>query len=248
MTTWYAKTNGDLSVILYNDQAGGGGSDSAWGSMDDADSVDSNGKTVDIEVVGWTRAALIATGGGFTYSLTGDRVITVGIMGGTATCLTLTHTSGNSLTVNGDVAGGSSFGAIGINNDSTGNLIVNGDVSGGSNGGACGIENGSSGELTINGDVSGGSVAIGVKNNSTGPVTINGSVSGGTGSDAWGIDNNSTGVVTLNLGTLVLDPALASPFNGKNIYFTFGIVSYFSEVGGQVRTLSTNRGLRGRYK
>ena len=105
----------------------------------------------------------------------------------------------NTLTINGNVTGGSGSNAFGIYNTSTGSVTVTGNVTGGSGTSANAIYNTSTGSVTVTGNVTAGSVsnAFGLRNNSTGTVTITGNVTGGSGSATYGIYNTSTGSVTV---------------------------------------------------
>jgi hypothetical protein len=109
------------------------------------------------------------------------------------------NTSSGTLTITGNVTGGSGGNAFGCNNASSGTLTITGNVTGGSGGNAFGCNNASSGTLTITGNATGGSAtqAYGCNNQSTGTLTITGNATGGSGSTAVGCNNASTGTVTI---------------------------------------------------
>jgi hypothetical protein len=109
------------------------------------------------------------------------------------------NTSSGTLTITGNVTGGSGGNAFGCNNASSGTLTITGNVTGGSGGNAFGCNNASSGTLTITGNATGGSAtqAYGCNNQSTGTLTITGNATGGSGSTAFGCNNASTGTLTI---------------------------------------------------
>ena len=111
------------------------------------------------------------------------------------------NTSSGTLTITGNVTGGSGNNAIGCNNNSTGTLTVTGNVTGGSGASqSIGCNNVSSGTLTVTGNVTGGSgvsQAYGCNNNSSGTLTVTGNATGGSGSSAYGCHNNSSGTLTI---------------------------------------------------
>ena len=110
------------------------------------------------------------------------------------------NTSTGTLTITGNVTGGSGAVAVGANNNSTGSITITGNATGGSGNAAYGILNVSTGTLTITGNATGGSntSAIGCYNNSTGTLTITGIATGANNTSAFGVYNGSTG--TVNLG------------------------------------------------
>jgi hypothetical protein len=109
------------------------------------------------------------------------------------------NTSSGTLTITGNVTGGSGGSAVGCNNASTGTLTITGNVTGGSNTNAYGCNNASTGTLTITGNATGGSGtgAYGCNNASTGTLTITGNATGGSGGSAVGCNNASTGTLTI---------------------------------------------------
>jgi len=110
------------------------------------------------------------------------------------------NTSTGTLTITGNVTGGSANLAHGALNASTGTLTITGNVTGGSGGSSAnGARNASTGTLTITGNATGGSAAnaIGANNISTGTLTITGNATGGTFSSATGVNNVAAGTVNL---------------------------------------------------
>ena len=130
----------------------------------------------------------------------------VGFIVGDITGATVSGTTGavnnassGTLTITGNVTGGSATNAFGCFNASSGTLTITGNVTGGSGSVANGAQNATGGLLAITGNVTGGSAAstFGARNNSTGTITISGIATGGTVASASGILNLSTGSVNL---------------------------------------------------
>lgn len=115
--------------------------------------------------------------------------------------LELTHTSGSTVTINGNLLamGGSTNNRETVNNTSTGALVVNGDVSGGAGTSSVGIYNASTGTVDVTGDVTGtgSNTSVGIAMFGTGTVTVVGNVTGGTGANAAGINNESSGTLVV---------------------------------------------------
>ena len=136
---------------------------------------------------------------------TGTITITGDLLGGTATTAphSLISTAGNTVVI-GSVFGGS--GGLGIN-QSAGNVTVTGNVVGGTQTSVHGISlTGAASQFTINGNVTGGSGATAHGINFGGTLgTINGNVTGGGGANAYGVvatvgGVNVTGNVTGSIG------------------------------------------------
>ena len=137
-------------------------------------------------------------GGGFTVA--GTRTITANILSGTTLCLNASG-SGYTITVTGNVTGGTSASARGVYSNTAITILVSGTITGGSADSAFGLYNGSTGAVTA-GNVTGGSGASchGIVNNTSGAITVTGLVTGGSGASTYarGIAANSTGTLTLN--------------------------------------------------
>ena len=268
-TDYYAQMTGNINAVGMWDPvpSGSSGNDLVWSELQPEDTLDANGETITINVTGWTCTNINTThGGNFTYNLTGDNTINCDVVAGTTTCLTLSHLSGNSLTVK-DVIGGNELYSYGVRNDSTGSVIITTN-SGGSEFYAYGVLNADMGSVTIitnNGgrssyahgvlNASTGSVIIttnsggseyfasGVTNESTGIVTIT-TNSGGSVSSAYGVLNASSGIVTIT--NLIFDETLAAPpTSGRNIFFDFGTVTYQKTDGGDDFVLEAGGGSTG---
>lgn len=180
------------------------------------DDVYTDGKTVtiDIDLVGTYRPdRLLArnrgggtNGGTFNVTTTrqigepGNPVAIVGSDTSTNGVINFSGVSQTTLTIYGNVSGGSASTTYGVHNSSSGTVTINGNVSSGSNNSAYGVYNSSVGTININGNVSSGNntSAYGVYNSWSGTININGNVSGGTNTTAYGVYNFSTGTVTIN--------------------------------------------------
>jgi len=209
MATRYAVADGNWS------------STSTWdgGTLPgNGDDVYTDGKTVtiDIDLTGSYRPANLyakakpgggTAGGRFNVTTTrqiGESGYPVGIYGSDLTsarygCVTFSGGSGTTLTIYGNVTGGSGQYAYGVYNYSTGTITITGNVTGGPVSDATGVYNYGTGTITITGNVTGGPVsnATGVFNNSTGTITITGNVTGGPVSNATGVHNYGTGTITI---------------------------------------------------
>jgi hypothetical protein len=164
-------------------------------------------------------------GGVAPYTLTLNPAATatlVGNIGGapvTTSCGAVVG-GNSSLTINGNVRGGTfntgsglDLGSIGLSAVTAGPLFINGNIDGGA-GAAAGIVSRAPNTTYIVGNVTGGpSVASGIVNLSTGTILITGTVSGGT-NNCSGVVNAKTGSITV-LGNVI---GSASNANGGNIY------------------------------
>jgi len=200
MTTWFAQNSSvDIdSTNEWNDAAGGGGAWLTWASLGAADILVANGKTaiainVDVTCGSITTAATGGSaGGGFT--LGAGRTITCDVTAGTTICVVLSAVGAESFIV-GNVLGGGSTSAYGVDISSSGVLSVTGNVTGGSGSNSYAIRN-SSGVLSVTGNVTGGSgsnsyaIVNGLRS-----TIITGDVTGGSGSATSGGVFNGTGTV-----------------------------------------------------
>jgi hypothetical protein len=125
---------------------------------------------------------------------TGTITITGDLLGGTATTTphSLISTAGNTVVI-GSVFGGS--GGLGIN-QSAGNVTVTGNVVGGTGSSVHGISlTGAASQFTINGNVTGGSATTAHGINFGGTLgTVNGNVTGGGVLNTFGINTTTSGV------------------------------------------------------
>lgn len=221
---WYAQNSSVNidSLNEWNDAPDGSGNWLTWGNLAAGDILAANGKTAIAINVSFTclRISTAAeggtAGGGFTVS--GAVTITANILAGTTDGVTTSGT-GYTLTVVGNVTGGSGTSKYGINNVTAVTINITGNVSGGTGVSSYGLNNNSTGTINVTGNVAGGSntTALGIYNNTTGVVTITGTVSGGSGVRAYGVHQSSTGVTTVNSGNLI-NSATAMAVTGAIIY------------------------------
>jgi hypothetical protein len=193
-TTWYAQNSSVNidSVNEWNDVADGSGNWLTWPPAAD-DTLRANGKIAIAINVDFTCAQIdtITSGGGFTVSTA--RTITANVVSETANCLTSSATSGTTVTINGNVSGGT-YPNYGVVNSSSGTVTVNGSVNAGT---SLGINNASTGiinAISANGGNRLG--AYGIYNASTGIVNIV-NATGGTYATAYGVISN-TGAVNVS--------------------------------------------------
>jgi len=204
MATWYAQNSSvDIdSVNEWNDAANGSGSWLTWGNLGAADILEANAKTaIEINVDSFTCGSIkTLSGGGFTCDLTAgnNRTINADITAGTTPCLVRSGTT-KTLTVNGDVTGGSAASAFGISGTDHNAMVINGDVTGGSNASGYGIARGANSHvLTITGDaLAATSIAIQIGYHAT--LTITGNMTATTVSATYGYSSYYTVVLTGNL-------------------------------------------------
>ena len=168
------------------------------------DDVFANGFTVEIDqniTVQSLRTTLSSgyavAGGGFTIfqPLTSVVASPNGFVAGTTTCITSFVSSGT-VSLSGNVTGGSAAAAYGVANLSSANVSISGNILGGTNATAYGAFLDAAGTLTVTGNVSGSTNTVGIyNNNSSGFVYVNAPqiVVGGSNSGCHGIQNNSAG-------------------------------------------------------
>jgi len=126
--------------------------------------------------------------------------------GAVASGIAVVNSSTGTLTVTGNLLGGSvggGSGCIAVNNTSTGVVNITGNATAGSGGNAHGAQN-AAGTLTITGNATGGSVttANGINNNSIGTLNLIGTATGGSNATAYGANNASTGQLNIT-GTAI---------------------------------------------
>lgn len=236
------------------------------------DTVHLNGHTVSLDITripdatpGSTLAALDAydstgstpTAGKLTISLTtlgNVEIDATTLVAGTVSLITpVGNLWTQTLTIKGNITGGSSVSASGVSDISVAyKLTIIGSITGGSAGSAYGIR--TSVPLTITGNVQGGSSAAGVYASST--VVVAGNVQGGSGSNAYGIRNDSYTVsvtgnvtggiasgaygiigsgtsnnITVTNGNLVYSSIQTPPISGQFTYNPSD--SNYIQIGGQ---------------
>lgn len=161
------------------------------------EAADSNGQTVTIDA-DLTCAALFGSApaaGGFSCSTA--RTITADVRATVRTVLTVSTTTGNTVTVAGPttITGGCSGTSYGISKTGTCALAITGSVVGGYTGN--GINCAVAGAITVSVNVT-GAIYYGINNTSTGTVTVSGNATGGSGTSSYGINNSGAGEVTVS--------------------------------------------------
>lgn len=177
-----------------------------------ADDVYANGFTVQLDQtitalsIRTSAGTTAVAGGGFNVSTAGITLNLsggLGVVSGTTRCLLSSLASPNSFTVNGNITGGPSGSANGLQLTGTGSVVVNGNVTGGSAASSNGILNSSSGNITVNGTVTGGSNSSASGITATaGIVTINNGtnnavIAGSTSSTAYGLNIGTSAVFNI---------------------------------------------------
>ena len=189
MATWYAANSSvDIdSVNEWNDQADGLGSWLTWGNLGATDILEANANTaIEINVDAFTCGSIkTLSGGGFTVDLGAgnNRVINADIIAGTDACLVTIGTT-KTLTINGDITGGSASNAFGLNPlTMSSGLVVNGNILGGSAASCYGcIRCANSSTATFNGNITGGTdgTAAGIQAGYHVTITVVGNLTAST--------------------------------------------------------------------
>lgn len=210
MATKYLQSNQSLSTATWYDAASGGSTTTAPG---DGDVLDLNGFVL---TMNQTRLPATGTLSEIKSSTTSGNIAlalnTVGsssiycttIRGTTATSLvgaiTITGTTSNTLTIYGNLVGGTFANSYPIYYNGTGPLIVNGNITAGSGGSSHGLYNRACLSITVNGNITGGGTTTTSANvyglydypaNSV--ITVTGNVTGGGASGGSGIYKRTTG-------------------------------------------------------
>ena len=173
-------------------------------------------------------------GGGFT--LNAGFNVTGNVISGTTACLTIANASGTNI-VTGSVTGGTQGGGNGaINKSNAGTLTIVGNVAGGSTSLSCGL-NSSGGLVNITGNCIGGSAsqAFGVRITGTLGVTVVGDCIGGSNSASNGLNLQNPSGNTIVTGNVTG----GSGFNSVGINFAAS-TSGTTTVNGNVIGHSSN--------
>lgn len=179
-------------------------------------------------------------GGGFTIDFGSVGVLTLytNITAGSTVCLTISGagSADPELTINGDIAGGTSTSAYGIMGSFTGagtNVVVNGTVAGGSGTNTRGINvTGSTGspKITVTGATStggSGTGAHGIYSAGT-TVVMNGDCVGGSTLETFGCHNGAASATFTVVGNLL--GSSRSPGDGSRISWTPGASNYERKI------------------
>lgn len=208
----------------------------------------------------------ITAGGGFicstarTITLTGSGVIA----GATASinCLTLSHTSGNTVTLTGSVLGGTGASAIGVAVTSTGTTNITGNITGGSNSaGAHGLAITNAATVSITGNIFGSPVvgtSYGVASQTTAAtsITISGTLTGASGPAVFSSTtapftvtgpflSSSSGYFPMAIsGPVTLSPISNNQMRFRNQANTADVFLYSADVtGGQPAASNVRAGV-----
>jgi hypothetical protein len=211
-----------------------------WASLANGDVLDANAFTVSIENnVGASDKQVTlqtgAAGGGFTIGAATypNLVLYTHITAGTTTVLTISGAmeAGESITVHGNITGGTGADDNGIRTTHTvGKLIIGGTVTGGASASACGIMATGNGLYEITGNVTGATgPGLSITTTTAGSF-ITGTVTGGNGSgSATGAESLQTAALTINgslvngtratavRGSIIWNPTV--PSNGVNGHY-----------------------------
>lgn len=137
-----------------------------------------------------------ATAGG-SFSLSNGVTLTANVFAGTVTCVTLAGSA--SASVVGNVTGGTSANAIGVDSTGTGTLTVTGNVTGGTASSTFGVRSASSGPVVLTGNATSGSGAFShgmfLANGGSASLTMTGNVT--ASAQAIGLDNAGIGAATI---------------------------------------------------
>lgn len=225
MAVYYARATGNVNGTIWATTPSGTASD-LFSSFTNADVLMANNFTVTLNVnttVAEVRndSANSATAGG-SFSLSGGVTLTANVFAGVASCVAFALASPNSasivgtitggtssgvtggvfhsgtgtLTITGNVVGGSGLQANGVYINSSGTINITGQVTGGSTGGAFGVyQVSAASSVSVTGNVTGGSAGVGLLNQSPGTTTVVGIATGGSG--AAGLQAQGSAVVTV---------------------------------------------------
>lgn len=133
-----------------------------------------------------------ATAGG-SFTLSSGVTLTANVYAGTATCLN--HSSGSS-TIVGNITGGTSSNAYGVQSTSSGTLTITGSITGGTGSSTFGcIQNSGSNTVNVTGNITGGTGGAGFYANASAAIlNVTGNV---TASTQAGLVSTATGVITV---------------------------------------------------
>lgn len=206
--------------------------------------------TVDVNatVANVTNGTAYAATAGGSFALNNGITLTSNVVAAWAPSLNCVSTSGSaSGAIIGNITAGTGFAnAHGVVHSSSGTLTISGNIAGGSGGFADGVRNTSSGTIVITtaGGITGGggTGGYGVHNLSNGIVTISGNVTGGSASTlTYGVNNASIGTVTI-IGNVTASSVIAGANNASTGTFTIiGNITASSGANGFTAAGGTNK-------
>jgi hypothetical protein len=194
--------------------------------------------TLDIDVtvleLRTTTATNVNAGGLFDFGA-GCNTVTANVFAGTTTCLRHNLTTIKNLI--GNVTGGVSASAYGVQNSSTGTLNVIGNSISGSGTASVAIFNTAGGIINLTGNLTGGSgsFAYGGQNAAGGTINLTGNAIGGTIASAEGLINSAAGTINI-IGSAIATsaPGATNSSNGQLFVTTAIASSSSSALNGNV--------------
>lgn len=191
--------------------------------------VDQNIQVLSINTIGAT-----GIGGGGNFRPNDGVVMTTNVVAGSSTCVTFINASPNTFTLVGNVTGGTSANAYGINNTSTGTVNVTGNCFAGTTTNCHGVSN--TGIANVIGNVYGGSTSGSPAGISNSGVTATANVLGNVYSRTGGPGASNTGTLSItgSVFTLGATTSLSNSTSGTVIIFG----SVFSTIGVGVNNTS----------
>lgn len=219
MAIYYARANGNVNGTIWATTPGGTAQD-LFSSFNSSDTLMANSFTVNINVnttvleVRSDNANSATAGGTFAMNTNGVTLAANVVAGSTNNCVTFSLASPNSVSIVGNITGGtgnagSAVGALA--HGGTGTVSITGNVTAGSGVEANAIRFTAAGTLNITGNMSGsgGSSAMALVITAAGTANITGNVTGGSGASSTGI-NPSSGASTVNITGNVVGGSAAS--------------------------------------
>jgi hypothetical protein len=125
-----------------------------------------------------------------------DVEIVGNLLGGSGSFkLALNNTAAATITITGNITGGSN-GSVGLQNTAAATITITGNITGGING-SVGLQNTAASTITVTGDITGGSPnSPGFNNSAASTISITGNITGG-GGNAFGLNNSAASTITV---------------------------------------------------
>lgn len=227
---------------MWNSAADGSGSWLTWANLAADDNLNANGKNAITINVSFTCAQICSasSGMGGSFYVSNGVTVTANVLGGVVAAIQ-GNASGVSFSITGNVTGGlSSAAGIALASEFDGTLSITGNVSGGSGSSSRGLSIASSTAITVNvtGNVTGssGTSAHGIFDSyGTSTIHITGNVTAGNATGCSGIFVNGTdygtGLVTVTNGNLI-DNQHAAAVCARRVYFNPSATNYHQYYTG----------------
>ena len=170
------------------------------------DVVYADGKTVTINQnitvgsINTTQRVGGTTGGAFQTTAAASYTLTCDVNAGSNTCLTTTVPVGYTITINGNITGGTSANQYGVFINGAGNVIINGNATGGSSSNTVAISIVGIGTHTLTGNATSGTMGFAVQLSTACIFNYSGTA---TSMGAYVIVNTGVGTVNCTATTLV---------------------------------------------